>query len=283
MTRCFSRPTEIAALAVLIMACLDCNPVTAQTVAGSVREEGSGAAVSGARVSLQVLGGRTGVTVATDSLGAFLVPLGARSAKYLIRIEHPSYQPHVDTLELRSQETVSLEIRLGRDAIPLQPLLVTGRVDRRLQGYRERLDRGSGLGKFVTRSQMDGMAANRATDYLRQVPGIRLRQVNGGRVIGLSNALGDCVPYVFIDGLPLEQRQPDEVDDRLDPELVEGIEIYQGSAGLPLEFASAQPSGCGVIAFWTRAPEGRPVTWAKVAIVFAAAAVFIIGSWNIML
>jgi hypothetical protein len=255
----------------------------AQTVSGSVREEESGAAIAGARVTLQPLGGRGGTTVATDDRGAFLVPLGGRSARYVILVVHPSYLPLADTLELRSQETVTLELRLGRDAIPLQPLVVKGRVDRRLQGYRERLERGSGLGRFVTREQMDGMAAHRATDYLRRTSGVQLQQVSGGRIVALSGPPGICVPVVFIDGMPLEQRVPDEVDERLDPELVEGIEIYHGSAGLPMEFASAQPSDCGVVAFWTRALEGRPVTWAKVALTFAVTAAFIIGSWNILM
>jgi hypothetical protein len=258
-------------------------PAAAQTVGGSVRDEGSGAAVAGATVSLQQVDGPGRAGAITDASGAFLLPLAARSARYVIRVEHPSYLPFADTLELRSQEAVTLELRLGRDAIPLQPLVVSGRIDRRLQGYHERLSRGGGFGRFVTRSEMDRLAAIRATDYLRRVPGVRVDRVNGGSMVTMNNPLGNCTPLVFIDGIPLEQRAPDEVDDRLDPAMLEGIEVYPGLTGLPLEFASAQPTGCGVVAFWTREPAGRPMTWAKVLFSAAAVFVFALGSWKIML
>jgi hypothetical protein len=130
---------------------------------------------------------------------------------------------------------------------------------------------------------MDRMAASRATDYLRRTPGVRLERVSGGNLITISNPLGDCTPLIFIDGLPFEQRGPDEVDDRLDPASLEGIEFYPGVTGLPMEFASAQSNGCGVLAFWTRDPGGRPLTWTKLFISVGAIAAFALASWNILL
>jgi hypothetical protein len=113
-----------------------CGPatVTAQTVGGSVREDGSGAAVRGATVVLERVGGKARAGASTDSAGAFVVPLAGGSGRYIIRVGHPSYLPFADTLQLRGQETITLEVRLGREAIPVQPLVVSARIDRRQQG-----------------------------------------------------------------------------------------------------------------------------------------------------
>jgi hypothetical protein len=53
--------------------------------------------------------------------------------------------------------------------------------------------------------------------------------------------------------------------------------------GLPLEFAGAQQTGCGVVAFWTRDPGGRSLTWMRLAVSVGAVAAFIVTSWKILL
>ena len=262
---------------------LGVGPAAAQTVGGSVAEQGSGAAVAGATVLLRQLGGTGRASAMTDATGAFVMLLAGRSARYIILVSHPSYVTFQDTLQLSSQEAVTLQLQLGRDAIALQPLVVKARMQRRLQGYYDRLNRGTGFGRFLTHDDLERIPANRTTDYLRRIPGIRLERVNGGNLVTIANPLGACTPLIYVDGMPIEQRGPDEVDDLLEPLALEGIEFYAGVVGLPLEFAGAQQTGCGVVAFWTRDPGGRSLTWMRLAISVGAVAAFIVTSWKILL
>ncbi|HEX2190380.1 MAG TPA: hypothetical protein VHG51_15840 [Longimicrobiaceae bacterium] len=74
----------------------------------------------------------------------------------------------------------------------------------------------------------------------------------GGRLMVLSTRgpgsleAADCVPAVFVDGLPADM----ELLGALSPAEVEAVEGYSGSATAPGEYAGA--SVCGVILVWTR-------------------------------
>lgn len=279
----FSFRRSLQAALVLLLAPGTAGPAAAQVVSGQVLEQESGVAVAGATVSLRQAGSPGGASVLTDSAGRFTLRRAPRSGAYVFRVTHPSYAAFEDRLRLQSDESVTLRVQLGREAIPLEPLVVTARSQRRLQGYYDRLNHGTGSGRFLTREQLDNIPANRVTDYLRRVPAITLERVEGGSLITIDNPLGRCTPLIYIDGVPVEQQGGDLVDDFLTPTMLEGIEFYAGTVGMPLEFASAQQTGCGVVAFWTQDAAGRSVTWLRLLIAAAGAAAFIITSLKIML
>lgn len=262
---------------------LGADAAAAQTVGGVILEQGSDTPVVGALVSVWQVGSASHSSAATDSAGRFLVRLGSQSGNYAIQVTHPSYLALQDTLRLRSDEAVNLKLQLGRDAIPLDALVVTARMGRRLRGYYDRLNGNTGFGRFLTRAQLDNIPANRTSDYLRRAPGLRLDYGVGGAFVVIDNARGTCTPLIYIDGVAIEQRDADLVDEFLQPSMLEGIEIYAGTVGMPLEFAAAQQSGCGVVAFWTQDPKNNSVTWTKALISAAAVAVLFFTGFKIML
>ena len=127
----------------------------AQAITGRVLEVSGGASVSGAAIRLIGAGDRPAGDAVTDSMGAFR--LRATPGKYSLAVTHVAYARFTSQpIEVSAGQTVVVEIRLGRDVIPLQPLVVTARTNSRdrLAGFRERQAMNA-FGKFVTREEID--------------------------------------------------------------------------------------------------------------------------------
>lgn len=147
--------------------------------------------------------------------------------------------------------------------LPLPDLAVV--VDRarhsaRLEGFHER-SRGS-VGRFVKRDEIEAIGSRRTTDLLRRLPGVRvtrhrwyhgLERIEIGRAPpGLSHP---CGVELYVDGFhvpEIERFGYRRLDlDLPSPDDVEGIEVYTGTAGVPVEFRALN-ARCGVIVMWTR-------------------------------
>jgi hypothetical protein len=244
----------------------------AQTVLGRVSEEGTRVPIAGALLELVAADARPSIQGQTDPRGLFLFRL-PRPGIYVIRVAHPSYQPVTsDTLRVRPDETVEVEIRMSADAIPLAPVVVRARRPGRLAGFYERMEQ-PGHARFVKRSDIERRPGASATDLLRDIPGISIRRV--GRGGGAPDPMitmqaGGCMPVIYIDGMEFRQAPGSGVDGLIRPDVLEGVEVYRGLAGVPQGFVS---NGCGVVAFWTRTAEpGAPFTWRRV---FQGAAVLL--------
>jgi len=228
----------------------------AQVVVGTVREEGSRAPIPDAEVvlSARIAGGAPARAV-TDSAGAFRAGLSG-TGSYTVRVTRIGYVTFVsEPFAVAGGETVALEIRLGRNAIPLDPLIVTARTtDSRLAGFHERRH-ARFFGRYLTREDIDSRPATRTTDLLQSVPGVTLQRVRArGRgdrsLIMMRGPAGNCEPAIYIDGLRVQQSADASIDDALNPDMIEGVEVYTSSAGAPSQFV--QPGACGLVLFWTR-------------------------------
>jgi hypothetical protein len=260
-------------------------PASAQVVRGVVQEDGSRRPLAGATVQLLSQGGAAVATARTDSAGAFTLMVG-RAGAYRLRLTHPSFVA-LDSLPLvlAAREAVQLELRMGRSAIPLEPLVVTARQEPRLAAFQERLQQPGGVGQFVRREQIESRpGAVRVTDLLRELPGLEIVTVppRGGsdrdgpppagtsnetmprvQMIAIRSGTAYCEPAIFIDGMQFRQVADSGIDDILHPGMLEGVEVYPRAAGLPQEFMV--PNTCGAVAFWTRPGfGGRPVTWRRI-------------------
>ncbi len=71
--------------------------------------------------------------------------------------------------------------------------------------------------------------------------------VIGRNGVWMRRSGGRCPPAVYIDGALLGDA---DIDFRLAPEYVAGIEVYKGPAEVPQEFSGAGLA-CGVIVIWT--------------------------------
>ena len=249
----FARSTILAAGLAL--------PCTAggQVVVGTVREVGSRTPIADAEVVLSAtVAGRPLSRSLTDSAGAFRAGLSG-TGSYTVRVEHVGYVTFVSQpFTVAGGETVALEIRLGRNAIPLDPLIVTARTtDSRLAGFHERRHTRF-FGRYLTREDIDSRPATRTTDLLRSVPGVTLQRVrarNRGErsLLMVRGPAGNCEPAIYIDGVRTQQSADASIDDVLVPDMIEGVEVYTSSAGAPVQYV--QPGTCGLVLFWTRQGE----------------------------
>jgi hypothetical protein len=278
-----TRPLLILTCALLLAPAL----THAQAVRGVVVEDGTSRPVAGAVVDI-LHRGSVFTTARTDSAGGFLL-FPRISGRLGIRVQHPFYSA-IDSvaIQLKPGETVTVELRLGRTAIPLEPLRVTARTESRLSGFHERRRHPAGFGQFITRADIDTRPGAQTTDLFRQMRGVEVTTLGRGgadqpaafgtpdpsmprtRILTMRGTLGSCIPAIYIDGLAVRQFNDSGVDDFLKPEMIEGVEVYPGSVGAPAEFVD--PTLCGVVAFWTRAglEHARGWSWTRAALGSAA-------------
>lgn len=224
-----------------------------------------------ALVELTDLETNRAMTLLTDGEGAFHADRLPGRANRLV-VSAFGYLTHVDTIYAGSEEdSLVVEIRLGVDAIPVDPLVVVG--SRRpvwestepeyLWEYFERKEFYGRLGmgsRFYDRAALDFRVGKIGS--LSRLEALWPIQSYQGRFRG-----PDCETAVFVDGFEvrgqLEQRGP-TVPGTFGPSAFSevpwgiqnlvGVELYYGR-GIPAEFQTATTlsrSVCRVIAIWTR-------------------------------
>lgn len=224
------------------------------TLRGRVRSAETGAAVSGARVTvLETDDERT-----TGADGTFVIPGLPRTP---LRVVTERVGTASDTVWVhlgQGNVTVAL-LTLETDPVELPGLTVE--VERTLQnprltGYYERLDRK--VGQFITR---DDLREKDLIFSFRSLMGVDVRQCGGppfrancwvlemGR--GSSIGAGQCRPVIYLDGRRLLGENPFERLESYPRYLLEGIEVYRGLGGAPGQYRSLD-AACGVVLAWTR-------------------------------
>lgn len=248
----------------------------AQVIHGTVIDGSSRTAVADAEVVLLTPRMAERTTTITNGAGGFLLR-APRAGTYRLRVTHPRFVPYeADSVEVHTGEAVMLEIRLGLNAVPLEPIVVTARRHAGMPGFDERL--AAGMGRFITREDIDRRSAFRTSDLLRNIQGITLRRSgrsDGMIVLMRGGGTGLCQPALWIDGVLVRQVPGSTIDDFLSPDIVEAIEVYQSTAAAPAGYAVG---GCGVILVWTRrgsGDDGGPWQWKKLLAGASAALVVI--------
>lgn len=252
---------------------------SAQTVRGTVVEDGPRTPIRGASVELLRGADAAALGTVTDSSGAFVLR-ATRAGTYRVRLTHPSYATMTsDTLAIGPGESLVVELRMGRQAIPLEPLVVTAQGNARHGGFYQR-QRQPGLGRFITRTDIDARpGAYQTTELLRGIPGVEIVPVRRGRGGAVTNmimtrgGMGRCEPVVVLDGTPIRQFPDSGIDDFLKVDMIEGVEIYTSTAGAPPQFMTAN-NACGVVAFWTRTggSDGEKLTLKRLLMAVGVAA-----------
>lgn len=268
-------------LLLLVSFPMSVSPVAAQLIHGTVRDEAARPVVDAEVVLMGGNGIEHGRT-ATDSAGVFRVPVQAAGG-YALQVTRIGFAAFLsDPVRVGTVETVTVEVRLGRAAIPLNPIRVTARhADPRIAAFHERRLRGAG-GRFLTRADIENGSQVRTTDMLRRVPGITIvpvvhrGSVRASNMISVRGATPSCQPALFIDGVRTPQHPLSTMDDILTPASLEGVEVYTAAAAAPVEFTGQ--SSCGVILFWTRSgsgAEGTRLSWVRALAVVGGAATLI--------
>jgi hypothetical protein len=172
------------------------------------------------------------------------------------------YRPYTtEAFPIALGEVLEVELRISTAAVPLEPVVVSGRrIDRSNAGeFRRRAERGrrAGQGEFITRAQLDSRIAPSLSSYIARLPQVRLAEA-GGKMRPVFD--GSCLPDIYINAQPIDvagsrvlpiHLQP-SLDELFSTSAVEGLEIYRPRE-VPPEYA--RPDVCGVIVVWMRMPE----------------------------
>jgi len=241
------KPWRVAVLFFVVGGCL---PAQAAHVSGVVRDT-FGLAIAGAEASVD----GTALRTYTDSAGAFHIP-GVAAGQHRLIFRRLGFRPAGLDVQVAPPGLDGLDVRMIHAAQTLAPVSVEARRESatpRLRGFYERKERR--LGHFITRERIERTHSFSFTDLLREIPGVTIRQI--GAIQKAVRFRGSpCPPLVFVDGFPASASEFDL--EMLDPGMLEGVEVYPGSASVPSVFVGPRNlDRCGVVAVWSRPAPSR--------------------------
>ena len=245
------RPRQLLTLAIAgVLAFAGGPTASAQsqaTLSGLVRDS-AGMPVVGADVAVVALR----LLVRTDDRGRFLLSKVSQGDLEL-NVRRLGFQPATIPVTITSPAD-SVVVLLEPQVAILSGIEVSERDMKKMlwieDFYRRRV---SGMGKYVTRDEIEARHAVRLSDAVRNVPGIVFVRMRGGSGIRFASApttRRDCVPQIFMDGVRMANIELDEISARD----VEGVELYHGPSTTPMRFSQGAVSSCGTIVIWTRVP-----------------------------
>jgi hypothetical protein len=153
-------------------------------------------------------------------------------------------------------DSAAVVVRLAFVPQALTAVVVEGRAtDRRPPQIAEFYRRQSrGMGRFITRAEIERRNPLRTTDLLRGVPGMAVYGDGGATAVRYRSSR--CAPEVYLDGLALTAGPVDL--DAFAPSSLEGIEVHSLGT-VPVEYSRAfGRSSCGTVMLWSRYGEPRP-------------------------
>jgi hypothetical protein len=263
-----SKPVPCRRAGLLALAAMGALMVPAgangQTIRGVVLEEGTTTPIAAAEV--EVTAADWTYSAVTNEAGWFQVHL-REPGQYVLRPSHMSYTASgSDTVTVARHEIVTVVVRMGQAAIPLEPLVVATRTFHPLKGFYDRMEHGR-RGYFVKRDFIDRRLGLRPSQLVDMTPGIRVDRPSSvlgsdfTSTITMWGVGGRCAANVFLDGLPVPAGIT-SIDELTSADQLEGVEIYDSFAAAPEIFYSMfQLHGldsdgfrrqCGVVAYWSR-------------------------------
>lgn len=115
-----------------------------------------------------------------------------------------------------------------------------------------------GMGKFITRAQLESREGRRLGELLSTLAGVHITgKAPNAYVAGSrgprSISGGSCLANVYVDHMLMHGKRGDPPFDvnSIPPEEIEAIEYYASAAVTPMEYSTLN-SACGVIVIWTR-------------------------------
>lgn len=229
---------------------LDLSPDSAgvAVLTGVVRSGGD--PVSNAQVL--VLGVET--VARTDEQGRFRLER-LKAGTHSVEARAIGFTRQRQTIELHGDRPVSIELALERQAVELPEIAVKAPETAGLSGFEERRRRG-GFGRYITKEDVLLRQPVRTEDLFKTVPGMRVEPVGQTEYRLLSTRGGPgfstvCEPTVFIDDIRLPLDPENGLTIPVQPQELEGIEVYQGAGSIPIQYR-AVGQNCGVILIWTK-------------------------------
>jgi hypothetical protein len=249
-----------------------CQPLAGQVIQGRTVDAESRAWVPATLVTLLTEAGDSVTAIVSDGAGLFSVTVPA-PGRYMLRAERLGYSDVVTAvIPVAAGEQVTVEVLLGADPVALDPLVVTSRrgSERGAMGaHRRRADwiQRTGIGKVITREELDRQPRPYVSDYLYTVSGMRV--VGSG--LDARVVMRGCSPQIFVDGV----RSPGLGINAVSPDAIEGIEIYRSLSEIPPELRGV--GNCGAIALFTRTGEPTHGKWTLLQKIMAGTGGAVLG------
>jgi hypothetical protein len=261
------RASRVCLLAAAAASALWTAPAaSAQTlVRGILLDAADGGPIPAGRVVISANRGRWQRELQTDSVGRFEID-DVSPGPYRLRASRVGYRDAVGDLALSADSVVDLEVRLAVASVVLAPVTVTSRSTRDvspvLRGFYQRMQ--SGIGRFISREEIETRNPVRITDLLRSIPNLRAapqRAGASGSTFSHGASSDRCSVVFFVDGMRINEptlpgrrptlRNDASIDDYVNAQEVEGVEIYRGESDTPAEFTTRWVQ-CGTVVIWTR-------------------------------
>lgn len=198
----------------------------------------------------------TKIRVGTGPNGRFRI-VNVPAGQYLVIVKRVGYRPTSGVVDVAASDTLRLAYTLDRIPESLDPIIVTEKAPSvRMQEFAQR--RKLGFGQFMDAAEIEKHNSVYPTELLRQFTSVNVSPSNTSAITqyyalsvreGGSLSLGACPMSIVLDQVPLPT--PFNLDLLPPPKDIAGIEVYSGSATIPLQF-SGYNRGCGVILVWTK-------------------------------
>lgn len=245
-----------------------------QTLDGRVIDPDE-APIPGAFIAFRLESRELVARVAADDEGYFRIRHLDPGA-YFVVVERLGFRTTETPLFLREGDSVTVELRMDVDAIPLEPIVVTASPRPRweyteppaLWEFWERKDylQKLGIGEFHTYQDLKPLQGSQVSLAIIQLNPFLIPVPHEDRVnTFLIGGRTGCSPLIFLDG---HQLRPDTgrtqgrsmllgsppgpvVDDYISLSLIAAVEVYRGASDVPGEFRFPG-ANCGVVAIWSR-------------------------------
>jgi len=185
---------------------------------------------------------------------------GLEPGSYGIVVERLGYGVARDSLHLPAGSRTLVTVELAAQALALDPIVVsTTRRGADMGGFEQR--RRTGLGHFITRTEVEERHPVHVSDLLSPLAGVQVTPAPA-RFGSEVRMRGGCLPDLVIDGVLMRPFAGLGIDDYVSPGDVEAVEVYSGPQA-PLQLSS---SPCGAVVVWTRTGEptrGGGSTWKR--------------------
>lgn len=246
------RARILAAMTALLAAFAPPATLAAQTIVGYVLDDVTEAPVATAAIMLLDSTDTAVRWAESDSVGRFFITAPG-AGTYRLYADRLAYGEIVsETFPLGDAGSVELLVRMVPLPIELDAMVVTAerrRLKLEEKGFYRR-ERAS-MGYFFDTDEIQLRHPLRATDVMREVPGVYLRRQRLGGLVALTWRLGSLCPMkVVVDGFKLDTSSI-PLDDLINPDLIIGMEVYPGGVGAPVQHRGVD-SRCGVVMIWTR-------------------------------
>ncbi|MEM7415073.1 MAG: carboxypeptidase-like regulatory domain-containing protein [Gemmatimonadota bacterium] len=243
--------------------------MSAQVVQGVVLTADSGEPVSGARLLLRDPDGVIRAGMISSDRGRF--ELRADLAGMLrLEVSHIGYADwRTAAFALGTGQTLDVEVKLGIEAIPLEPIVVVARrstgVSRTAQFLQRMNDPARVGGYFIPEEDIESRPASLASTLVVGTPGMSVRLASSAAGLERNVIMaGECQAQAFVDGIRVQQGGGASVDDVVTVDRLAGVEMYPRALGAPSQYVDTHNPRCGVVLYWTREAESSEATsWGR--------------------